>query len=140
MKHQIKSKSHNGNTAGLGGGGTYGWIYFTGSVASNYINVQPNDPNVASTIYYSNENPNVDRWLKSDAPYKVPFGKYYVLNVLPSLVKVNPNGKYVLTLGNIYNDSINRPYVLISRDDSQYQIALQYSIYGPVGSPNAQTI
>jgi len=129
-----------GNTAGLGGGGTYGWIYFTGSVASNYINVRPNDPNTSSTIYYSNVNPNVDRWLKSDAPYKVPFGKYYVLNVLPSLMKVNPDGKYVLTLGNIYNDSINRPYVLISRDASQYQVALQYSIYGPVGSANAQTI
>lgn len=129
-----------GNTAGLGGGGTFGWIYFTGSVASNYINIQPNDPNFPSTFYYSDVNPDVTRWIRNDAPFKIPHGKYFSLNVLPSLVKVNPNGQYVLTLGNIYNDEINRPYVLISRDASQYQVALQYSIYGPEGSPNAQTI
>lgn len=129
-----------GNTAGLGGGGTYGWIYYTGSVASNYINIQPNDPNFASTFYYSDVNPDLTRWIRNDAPFKIPHGKYYSLNGLPSLVKVNPDGKYVLALDNIYNDSINRPYVLISRDASQYQVALQYTIYGPEGSPNAQTI
>jgi hypothetical protein len=129
-----------GNTAGLGGGGTYGWIYFTGATASNYINIQPNDPNYPSTFYYSDDNPNQNRWIRDDAPFKIPRGKYFTLNVLPTLIKVNPDGKYVLSLGNVYNDSINRPYVLISRDASQYPVALQYNIYGPVGSPTAQTI
>ena len=129
-----------GNTGGLGGGGVFGWIYFTGSIASNYINIQPNDPNFASTFYYSDVIPDENKWIRNDAPFKIPHGRYYSLNGLPSLVRVNPDGKFVLALDNIYNDSINRPFVLISRDASQYPVALQYSIYGPEGSPNAQTI
>lgn len=128
-----------GNTAGLGGGNVFGWIYFTGS-STNYINIQPNDPNFASTFYYSNTNPNVNRWIQADAPFKLPKGKTYTLKPLPTLIKVNPDGKYVLTKDYIYNDDVNRPYVLISREAAHPQVALRYKITGPVGSTNPQTI
>lgn len=129
-----------GNTAGLGAAGVFGWIYFTGSTASNYINVQPNDPITTSNYYYSNVNPNAARFLLADAPFKVPKGKTYTLKVLPTLTKVNPDGKYVLTKDYIYDDAINHPYVLISRDAAMYNVSLRYKIYGPVGDPQAQTI
>lgn len=129
-----------GNTAGLGASSIYGWIYFTGSVASNYINIQPNDPNYPSTFHYSNINPDQNRYILADAPFKIPKGKTYTLKVLPSITKVNPDGKYVLTKDYIYDDDINRPYVLISREASQQNVALRYKIYGPIGDPNAQTI
>lgn len=129
-----------GNTAGMGAANVFGWIYFTGSTASNYINVQPNDPNIPSTFHYSNSNPDVNRYIRDDAPFKIPKGRAYTLKVLPSLTKVNPDGKYILTKDYIYNDDINRPYVLISREASQQQVNLRYKIYGPVGDANAQTI
>lgn len=129
-----------GNTAGLGAENVFGWIYFTGATASNYINVQPNDPLYPSTFYYSNVNPNQSRWIINDAPFKIPKGRTYTLKVLPAMTKVNPDGKYVLTKDYIYDDEINRPYVLISREASQYNVALRYKIYGPVGDPEAQTI
>lgn len=129
-----------GNTAGLGGANVFGWIYFTGASASNYINIQPNDPNTPSTFYYSNSNPNLARWILADAPFKLPKGKTYTLKTLPTLTKVNPDGKYVLTKDYIYNDEVNRPYVLISREATHPQVALRYKIYGPIGSSNPQTI
>ncbi len=85
-------------------------------------------------------NPGTNRWIRDDAPFKIPKGKTYTLKVLPALTKVNPDGKYVLTKDYIYDDQINRPYVLISREASQYPVALRYKIYGPVGDPQAQTI
>ena len=129
-----------GNTAGLGGANVPGWIYFTGSLASNYINIQPNDPNTPSTFYYSNLNPNLGRWILADAPFKIPKGRVYTLKTLPTLTKVNPDGKYVLAKDYIYDDNVNRPYVLISRESTHQQIALRYKIYGPIGSDNPQTI
>ena len=133
-------KIQYGENEGLGAKHTHGWIYFTGSIASNYINVQPNDPNYPSTYYYSNINPDASRYILSDAPFKIPKGRTYSLKVLPSIIKVNPDGKYVLTEDHIYDDEINHPYVLISREDAQYAVALRYSITGPVGSENPQTI
>ena len=129
-----------GNTAGLGAQNVFGWIYFTGSSASNYVNIIPNDPLVFSTFAYSNVNPNTSRGILGDAPFKLPKGKTYTLKVLPAMTKVNPDGKYVLTEDYIYDDEINRPYVLISREASQYEVALRYSIYGPIGDPEASTI
>lgn len=129
-----------GNTAGLGGANVFGWIYFTGSIMSNYINIQPNDPNTPSTYYYSNANPNVGRWILADAPFKIPRGRTYTIKTLPTLTKVNPDGKYVLTEDYIYDDPVNRPYVIISRESAHPQVALRYRITGPVGSSNPQTI
>lgn len=129
-----------GNTAGLGGANVGGWIYFTGATMTNYINIQPNDPNTASTFYYSNVNPNLARWILADAPFKVPKGRAYTLKTLPTLTKVNPDGKYVLAKDYIYDDNINRPYVIISREAAHQQVALRYKITGPIGSENPQTI
>lgn len=128
-----------GNVSGIGGNGVNGWLGFVGNSNLNYINIQPNDPLIASTFYYSNVNPNLQPWLKSVTKQNLPNGKSYTLTNLPTLQEVYPNPNVVLARSNVYSGDL-RPYVRINRSNGQANIGVKYKITGPIGDPNPITL
>ena len=124
------------NTSGFGGAGIPGSVFFSGN--SNYINIQPQNPLSPSVFYYSNVNPNVNKWLTSSIVKYMPRGRSFTLTSVPKISGIFPDANTVLASGYVYTGT-QQPYVRVSRSADQKPITIRYKITGPMG-PNQTVI
>lgn len=134
-----------GNSTGFGGGSVAGHLYFSdaGLQSTNprhyqYINIQPSSINFGSTIYKSNSTPNRNGHLDRDVISFFPQGRAFTYSQRPTLGEISPNNN-LFALEDVVDDE-GRPFIRVNRSAGQSSIRYSYSIFGPIGDPNASTI
>lgn len=125
-----------GAASGVGGKDVDGALYFSGSGGRfEYINIKPENPIGASTIYKYNDNPNTNFWLSKDVKNYLPSGKTYILSPNPVISEIRPGKDDILVAGELYEGD-DRPYVRINRGATQEEVAVRFKISGPLPETN----